>query len=471
MIIYVTDRRLNILIQASTNLDGYRITEDLTTEEIDSGVNSFDFTIPYTKDTRTELEESVKVGNFVLKQGRDENYDSLYQIIETEFDTKSQEMKIAAEDAGLDLINKVCSASTQKSKTITQMIRAFAPGDWGLNLISAPTGTKTYTWDGDSTCTERLLSVARLFGCDIFYSFEIERFSVTRKLINITKKRGQQEAIAQLRLNRDIDRIVTKSSIAELTTAYRVTGGTPNNSNKPINLKNYNYSYTDPKTGDIYKVDKPTGQMRNITAMKRWSSVIDRDGYILKNFSFDTKNQATLAGQARAELQKTSQAAINYEVDFANLPDDIRIGDRVNIIDEDGELYLEARILKLETSASTGEDKATVGEFLLKGSGISETVSELAAQFATYAVQLLYTVEISSSAGEFFIDSLVDTMLTAHVYRNGIELTDDEVAEVGTIKWYQGENLLAEGKTYTITAEQEIEVISITARLEGESDD
>ena len=42
MIIYFADRNLNITGQASTSLPGgFRIMEDLLTEEVDSGVNVF----------------------------------------------------------------------------------------------------------------------------------------------------------------------------------------------------------------------------------------------------------------------------------------------------------------------------------------------------------------------------------------------------------------------------------------------
>ena len=346
MIIYFADRNLNITGQASTSLPGgFRIMEDLLTEEVDSGVNVFTCKISYNDSNRQELESAVKVGTFLLKSGgtaftdKENTYDSLYQIVETEFDTLSQELSVYAEDAGLDLLNRVVGETTFSGKTLQQMLNSTKPGDWSLNLIGCPTGTKTITFDGDATATERINSIVNLFSCEAYYSFVIERFKITTKVINVVPKRGNQTAVHQLRLNKDIDRIVTKTSIADLATALVVTGGTPDGSDTPINLKNYTYSYTDPATGDVYTVDKSSGQMRNTSAMKRWASVLDTDGFIFQQYSYDTTNKATLAGQARAELQKLSKAAIEYEVDFVRLPEDVRIGDRINIIDEQGELY------------------------------------------------------------------------------------------------------------------------------------
>ena len=526
MIIYFCDRAMSILGQASTELpSGFRISNDALVEDVESGVNSFECTITWTDDTRSELADAIIAGNYILKSGSDDNnYNTLFQIVETESDTKDQTIRLYAEDAALDLLNTQCAAITLQNKTISQMMSQFLPSDWSLNVMDAPTTTRTNTWDGESTCTERLLSVVGLWDCELYYSFRVEGLQVKEKIVNVVKRRGLQEAIPQLRLNYDIDRIVTRTSITDLVTALNVTGGLVNGS--ALNLKNYTYSYTDPTTGDVYQVDKPTGQMRNVTAMERWSSMIDTDGLWVGSFSFDTTDKAVLAGQARAELQKKSAPAVNYDVDFSKLPDDVQIGDRVNIIDDDGELYLEARILKIETSEADETKVATIGDYLLKTSGISEMVQQLAADVAAlgdveaaytwvaYAddssgagisltptgksyigiavnrptpavditdpsvyswlplevdAQVALSCEITSSAGTLFLSGYVDTTLTAHVYANGTELSASQIADIGVIRWYNADDLttiLATGQTYSITASQEITAINVRARLE-----
>mgnify|MGYP000261556161 CR=1 FL=1 len=245
MIIYFADRNLHITGIASTSLPGgFRIYDDLTTEEIESGVNVFTCKIGYNDSSREALESAVSVGRFILKSSgsaftdKENTYDSLYQIVETEFDTLSQELSIYAEDAGLDLLNKVVGSQQFTSKTLSQMLTAVIPADWTLNLIGTPAGAKTYTWDGENTATERINSIVNLFDSEAYYSFVIERFEVTAKVLNVVPRRGNQKAAVQLRLNFDIDRIVTKTSIADLATAFSVTGGTPDGSEAPINLKN-----------------------------------------------------------------------------------------------------------------------------------------------------------------------------------------------------------------------------------------
>ena len=266
--------------------------------------------------------------------------------------------------------------------------------------------------------------------------------------------------------------------------------------------------------------------MRNVSAMERWSSMIDADGLWVGSYQFDTVNKAELAGQARAELQKKSTPSVNYDVDFANLPEDVQIGDRVNIIDDDGELYLEARILKIETSEATETKTATIGEYLLRTSGISEKVAQLAQEVSALGdIEASYTwvayaddnrgtgislnpagktfigiavnrptatvditdpsvftwlpmdtdsivalsCEITSSAGTLFLDDYVNTTLTAHVYANGTELNATQIADIGVIRWYNADDLtivLGTGQTYTITLSEEVTAINIRARLE-----
>lgn len=462
MIIYFCDRQLNILGHASTELpQGIRVSQDRTVEDVETGVNSFECVLTWDNDTRSELEAGIVAGNYILKQS-DTEYDSLYQIIETESDTKEQEINLYAEDAGLDLLNTLCEGVTLTNKTIEEMLAYFLPTDWAIAVWDAPTSTRTYTWEGESTCTERIRSVVGLWDCELYYSFRIEGLQVKEKIVNVVVKRGLQEAIPQLRLNYDIDRIITKTSIADVVTALKVTGGTPDGQDTPIDLVNYDYTYTDPVTGDLYQVDKTSGQMRNLTAMDRWSSAIDEDGLWLGSYSFDTTDKSILAGQARAELQRRCVPAVNYDVDFAKLPEDAQIGDRVNIIDDDGGLYLEARLLQIETCEADDTKTATIGEYLLKSSGISDRVAQLASDLAsqratdvviqnqmqviTDTVDAMFTLEVDSDV------VLEQATLTARLLKGNKDVKTDY--DPNWFKWIlrseKGERLLGRGYTLTV---------------------
>lgn len=476
MIIYFADRDLNITGQASTLLPGgFRLYEDKLTEEIASGVNIFEFKVSHNDMTRVELEGAIARSKYVLKSGgnafadAENTYSSLFQIIDDEYDTLSHEYSMYCEDAGLDLLNKIVTAIKFEKKTLLQMLQATVPSDWTINLIGTPTDTKTIEYDGDNTCTERVNDITAQFDCETYYSFEIERLKVTKKIINVIPKRGRQVAIPQLRLNKDINRIVTKRSRQELATAYAVKGGTPEGSDNPVTLVNYSYSYTDPETGDVYQVDKISGQMRNISAMKRETSALDSDGLIVRTFEFDTTDKAILAGQARAELQKHCNPIVEYEVDIAILPEGTVIGDRINIIDEEGELFLDARILKLETSEANRQITATVGDYIYRNSGISEQMRALAKEYAAKGIDGI-VLSVTSSGGNIFHSQAINTTLIAMVFMgNNVIDTQDALEAVfgdgASIKWYNGDTLLGTGMTYNLSTDNKKE--TITARLEA----
>ena len=57
MILYFTDRHMDIIGQASTSLpDGLSIVSDKKTDDVDIGVSIFECTIPYTAETRALVE-------------------------------------------------------------------------------------------------------------------------------------------------------------------------------------------------------------------------------------------------------------------------------------------------------------------------------------------------------------------------------------------------------------------------------
>ncbi|MEG1426047.1 MAG: phage tail spike protein [Oscillospiraceae bacterium] len=397
MIVYFADRRLNVLGQASTKLPtGLVITDDTKTEDIETGVAIFECEIRFDKNTRNKANSCTEVGNYILRTAGDGisgKGNEFYTIMESEIDTQKQTIYIYAEDAGMDLLNEVFGAYTaDKSYPISHYLNKYAAGSGfkiGINEASAL--TRKLSWDGEATATERIASVATQFdGCEVSYSFAVQGLIVTDKYINIYRHRGKDIGI-QLRLNQDIDRIITNKNITKLATALQCTGGTPEKSETPITLKSYKYD-----DGDFY-VDGEI--LKSRVALERWgrylwkkenSGEIGVGGHIVKPYSFDTINQSTLCSHAITHLKKICDMEVNYEVNIVRLPENAKIGDRVTVIDDAGELYLSTRILALEVSEIRETQKATLGEYLIRDSGISERVEELAKQFSEVAKNRIF---------------------------------------------------------------------------------
>ena len=381
MILYFADRHMNILGQASTELPkGLYISDDQKTEEVEAGVATLEFTLSYTESTRKAATQYSSVGNYILRKNGDEQ--EFYTIITREENLFKQEVEIYAEDAGMDLLNETVGAyKADKAYPASYYVGKFSDDsgfEIGINEVS--NYNRKLSWEGETTASERILSVATQFDAEVSYTFEIDRLKIKHKYINLHKKRGVDQG-RELRINREVKNIIVKNSVEDLATALSVTGGYPEESETPITLKGYKYD-----DGDIY-LSGSTIYSRS--AVAKWSRYLSEKGsgtgHIVQTYTYDTLSQSELCNRAVSKLKKIYDAAISYEVELAYLPDGIKIGDTVNIVDDAGELYLSARIMKLESSICNDEYTATLGEYKLKSSGMSEKMESLAAQFEKLA--------------------------------------------------------------------------------------
>jgi phage minor structural protein len=372
---------MNVLGQASTELPkGLYISDDLKTEEVEAGVATLEFTLNYTASTRNDAKQYGSVGNYILRKNGDEQ--EFYTIITSEENISKQEVEIYAEDAGMDLLNEtVGEYKADKAYPASYYVEKFSDDsgfEIGINEVS--NYNRKLSWEGETTASERILSVATQFDAEVSYTFEIDRLKIKHKYINLHKKRGVDQG-RELRINREVKNIIVKSSVEDLATALSVTGGYPEDSETPINLKGYKYD-----DGDIY-LSGSTIYSRS--AVAKWSRYLSEKGngtgHIVQTYTYDTLSQSELCNRAVSKLKKIYDAAVSYEVELAYLPDGIKIGDTVNIVDDAGELYLSARIMKLESSTCNDKYTATLGEYQLKSSGISEKMENLSAQFEKLA--------------------------------------------------------------------------------------
>ena len=394
MIIYFADRAMNILGSASTGLPkGLIITNDKKTEEISEGVAIFECNLDYNfvnPDEDEEQEVDVKklaaVGNFILKQSADSSEVEVYTIIDSTIDPIQRDASIYAEDAGLDLLNEVVGKyAADKAYNIAYYINKFAYDsgfEIGINEVSNL--TRKLSWDGETTATERLLSVATQFeNAEIEFSFKVENMAGTGKYINVYKKRGNDSGVT-LTIGKEVSGFRIKSSIADLATAYRCTGGTPEGSENPITLNGYKYD-----DGDFYVEGSYVKSRKALEKWSRYQIKTEKNkndvGHIVKSFTYNTTSKSELCNRAVSSLKKICDEAVTYEVELLYLPDGVKVGDTVSIVDDDDNIYLTARLLKLEMSESNDTKEAELGDYVRQGSGIDEKVIELAERFEKIA--------------------------------------------------------------------------------------
>lgn len=425
MILYFADRKMDVLGHATTNLhDGYVITEDLKTEEVETGVATFSCRIGFDASNRMALEAMTDAGNYLLRSHEGEN--EFYTIIDTEIDTKNREIYIYAEDAGLDLLNEILGEfeadNYYNAEWYINQCIVDSGFEIGINEIPSDSKEKL-AWEGEQTATARLASIATQFGgYEISYSFAVRGLTITNKYVNIHAERGKDNGV-QLRLNKELDKIIITKSVANLATAFLCEGGVPDNEEEPITLDGYHYDDGDFFVdGNLLKSRKANEKWSRYVWNKEPNKLTGYEGYIVKPYSYNTTDKGTLCSHAMTELKKVCDMEVNYEIDISRLPEGVKIGDWVGIVDDAGEMYVSARVLLLETSVVDQKHTATLGEHIIKTSGISQKVMDIADRFAATALSAAKALSISNTAKKTADEAVTDAA-------NAQEKADQAVAD------------------------------------------
>lgn len=172
MILYFTDRSLNVIGKASTSLPkGHGIINDIKVEDIETMAVSLECDVLY-EDSSQEVESYTTPGNYVLRKCKKDK-DILFQIIEAEKDDDAGTWHIYCEDVGLDLLDEVAlKTNNAKNLTVTQAVNNTIIGsgyEIGINKVTDNT-TKLCEFS-EQTRSERLKEIAELFEVELDYPF------------------------------------------------------------------------------------------------------------------------------------------------------------------------------------------------------------------------------------------------------------------------------------------------------------
>jgi len=395
MILYFADKNFKILGTASTSLSGgYVITDDTKKEEVETGIATLDCTVAYTDDTRSDIESWCRAGNYVLayygkETAADVDIVNLFMITTTELSVLDHTVKFESEDSGLDLLNNLAKeyTGTEQMSAADYINKFIEKTGFRLRNNNVSALPKKLEWTSTDTVTKRLADIAEKFEIELTYGFSVKGLTVSDRWVDIADETGRDTKI-NLYINKEVNNITVKNTIENLATALYATG--------KDNLTLIGFTIPEEDKGK-YQID-PDGNLVSLEALTKWarvdySSKDSFSGNLYQKFeSSDTASQADLYKLAKEKLDSISDIETNYEIDIADLPPGVGIGDRVNIVDDAGNTYISGRILELETSVTDGTKKATLGEYVIKDSGISELVESLASSFANLSkVRELYT--------------------------------------------------------------------------------
>ncbi|HAU85088.1 MAG TPA: hypothetical protein DCW90_06195 [Lachnospiraceae bacterium] len=372
--IFILDRQeqvIGLLKNGGVNSGAAPFYDDLLTEDLATGAETFQFTTIMGNDTASDL----CVGNYVAFKKDDKM--KLFQIMQTSEDhSQEMEMTVYAESAGLGLINQVVRKQKLISSTLRRFMTTVLDGtEWKLG--KCPTIEQSYDIEiEDDSVYSVLQNNLSKYGVEIEFRVELKKGRVSDKYIDLHETRGNVTG-KRFEFGKDIEGLSRKTDATELYTALIGKG------KDGLTFRDVSVSGINKPKGQDYVADQ--------AAFDRYNN----NGYhIMGVFEYDTESPEELLRETYKQLQKSKNPKIEYEVNVALLGEllgqdwnTVAIGDTVYIVDNyfNPPVHLAARVNKLETSMTDPQnDKCVLANFVEVKSNITDAMRKIAAKLEGY---------------------------------------------------------------------------------------
>lgn len=373
---YITDRTFYLkTIVSTTATVEYPVISASDVSTLETASRRMTMQLAFTKENTAKIKKDIAVGNYILYQDLNQKFVWM-TILKVTHNPLTKVRTLECEDASMDLLNENLPAfPAQGNHNIVWYIEKFTyDSGFKIGKNEIPNLTRTLEWDSDMTALERIQSVATQFdNAELEFSFEFDGNQLVQRKIDIYKKRGVDER-KKLYVNKDINSIETEEDIYQLVNAIKPTGGTPEGKDQPITLKGYKWS--DPS--GRFVINPENGYVYDTENVKMWSRTNTKSNYFLQHKTWTTTNQKELAETTINWLEKYSIPVVNYTVDIANIPSQLGVGDTVDVIDENENLFLSSRVQKLTITYEDEKVVCELSDFIRLESGLSERLQGLA---------------------------------------------------------------------------------------------
>ena len=410
-------------------------------DEIHEYLKGDAYTFKFSCSAKHEDAQYIVEGNKLSFRDAKRQKDYYLNIMHVEKD----EYEIRAECYGLlfELLNEdVAPYSAGSAMTFEQYYHLIdQEGSTVLGINEVSDKSIKHEWTGTETMLARLYSLATVFDAEIEFAVELnDDYSLKRIVTNVYKEHsdsnqgiGDYRSDITLRYGIDVTGITKTADITNLYTAIRPYG---KDNLQITNLVKTEYD----ENGNVeFQTTAGDNSIRAVQARDRFPSNLTKtyDGYIMREWDYNTDNVEMLYGQALAELKKISEPEVTYEVEGYI---DAGIGDVVNIVDEEYNppLYLQARIteqarsftdptINTTTFSNIVELESEVDQDLLKQVEELKKQADQASEDAKKAVEECTTnLRIESSRGTVFKNDSISTVLSVAIYRGSQRITDSE---------------------------------------------
>ena len=389
-----------------------------------------------------------KVGNkisFIYKN-------TAYHFDITDMVKNEKYVTVQADSLTLELRNEDASEyKATKAMTFEEYLKVFLfAGDnplvMGINEVSDK--KLQLEWEGsEDDLLARLFSLATRFNAEIEFITQLnQHWGLSQIVLNVYKANddknqgvGNNRQDVLLEWGNNVETIEVKDNIDNLKTAIKPIG------TDGLTIAGIEIDERDTEGNQLFYSPKASPIIYAVQVRNQFMAKVNGDGYIKKNWSYETKNQNTLAGQALAEIKKLSQVEVTVTIKSYEY---LGIGDTVRALNTEYQPALNLSVRVSEQDIYFDEPNRNQTKFTNAQILQSEVDTTLLARVQSLIeANKVFTYEIITSDGVTFKNGFGSTTLTARV-RDGIK----DVTDTFSLKWFKDGILFSNTKTVTINA-------------------
>ena len=397
---------------------------------------------------KSAISPFFKVGNkisFIYKN-------TAYHFDITDMVKNEKYVTVQADSLTLELRNEDASEyKAAKAMTFEEYLKVFLfAGDnplvMGINEVADK--KLQLEWEGsEDDLLARLFSLATRFDAEIEFVTQLnQHWGLSQIVLNVYKANddknqgvGNNRQDVLLEWGNNVETIEVKDNIDNLKTAIKPIG------TDGLTIAGIEIDERDKDGNQLFYSPKASAIIYAVQARNIFMAKMNGEGYIKKNWSYETKNQNTLAGQALAQLKKLSQVEVTVTIKSYEY---LGIGDTVRALNTEYQPALNLSVRVSEQDIYFDEPNRNQTKFTNAQILQSEVDTTLLTRVqALIEANKVFTNEIITSDGVTFKNRFGSTTLTARV-RDGIK----DVTDTFSLKWYKDGTLFSNTKAVTINA-------------------
>lgn len=395
-----------------------------------------------------EIAQYFKVGNKLSFVSNEVSYH--FDI--TKMSKNERLVTIQADSLTLELRNEFASEyKSPNAMTFKQYLDVFLfAGDnplvMGINEVSDKSLQAEWTGDGESTLA-RLFSLANKFDAEIeFVTVLNKHWGLDKIILNVYRAHsdkyqgiGKKRTDIIMEYGNNVETIEYEENIDDLKTAINPVG------TDGLKISSVVIDEKDENGNQLFYSKSGSPIIYAPQSRDRFTSKVGGEGYISKNWTYETTNANVLAGQALAELKKLCEPKVTVTIkgyEYLGIGDTVLVQNTAYV----PTLNLSARISEQEIYFDEpSRNSSTFTNVEILQSQVDQSLIDRVN--ALIEETRPYTVNLVTDNGVNFKNSKGSTTLSAVVYSG----TKDITADV-TVRWYKDDVWVKTSYNVTVNA-------------------